>query len=553
MQGKFSTYSKFDICEYTVTGINAAIKNLFEDRFKVIIVRGEISDIKKSSAGNVFFTLKDEVSFLNVMCLKSLLPFVGNKIVERLDVLVTGKLVLQRSNCILKVTSISKKGYGGILQAIEDRKEKLNKEGIFDSSHKLPIPNSININSVGVITSKEGAVLHDIMQRISQRFPKKILVYDAPVQGNNAEYCIAKGIAVFCSLPLRRKPDVIIIARGGGSLEDLMPFNGEMLSIAAYNASIPIISAIGHEIDNTILDLSVDKRASTPTAAAEIVTSPTIIELRNYFGNFSNRIADIFNSAILHSKNELTLLKKVLKSKGAILNYNLQLQLSSSKLTNLFINHVNTIAVFVAKQEQKILSYQTAQSVSFQQNLKLEASLLCKAQNNATNAKESSFFSIKVVWRSVMRMLWQKCTLLLLVLSNNFNLLQSSSQNYLQSVASNLFSKHVSLKKSTVNLLANFVNKLQHTVQRYNDTKLFYLAMQIISDRQNSLKLLHHRLNQASLQNALCRGFATVTTHNNNKSNNGARVLLAKDINIDSSYNLHFKDGKVTVNKADQN
>jgi exodeoxyribonuclease VII large subunit len=256
-----------NIPEFSVTEISNLTKQILEENFNLIKVRGEISSVKNFK-GHLYFSIKDENFILNSVCWSSKVPFLQIHPEDGIEVIAEGKLTTYAKSSIstyqLQVNQIEVKGEGAILKLIEQRKKKLEIEGLFREDLKKPLP--FLPETIGVITSSSGSVIMDIINRIQARCPSKIKLYSVSVQGMNASKEIIKGLDFFKT----HQADVIIIARGGGGIEDLMPFNDEALVRKVYSHPTPIISAIGHETDFTLLDFVADLRAATPTAAAEI-------------------------------------------------------------------------------------------------------------------------------------------------------------------------------------------------------------------------------------------------------------------------------------------
>ncbi|PPR26650.1 MAG: Exodeoxyribonuclease 7 large subunit [Alphaproteobacteria bacterium MarineAlpha9_Bin4] len=257
-----------NIPEYSVSELSYMIKKKLEGDFSYIQIRGEISDLKLWN-GHFLFNLKDDKGLLNARIWKNRVPFLNFHPEEGLEISATGKISThpKRSNYNLIIDNINAVSEGELLKLIELRKNKLKEAGIFNKSTALPLlPKKI-----GVITSPTGAVIEDIKNKILLRFPSHILIWPISVQGLSAETDIINAIKGMNLLKKNKIPDVIIIARGGGSVEDLMPFNSEKVAYEIYNSKIPIVSAVGHETDYTLADFAADYRASTPTAAADMV------------------------------------------------------------------------------------------------------------------------------------------------------------------------------------------------------------------------------------------------------------------------------------------
>lgn len=281
--------------EFSVSEISAALKRVVEGGFSYVRVRGEISGLKVASSGHVYFSLKDEKAVLNAICWKYTAPRLAFRPKEGMEVICTGKITTYegRSNYQIIIENMEEAGVGNLMMLLEKRKQKFIAEGLFDNSRKKDKP--YLPKTIGVVTSETGSVIRDILHRITDRFPSHVIVYPAPVQGEGAAEKIAHAIKrLHHVLP---RPDVIIVARGGGSIEDLWAFNEDAVVYAVSEAEIPIISAVGHETDTTLIDYVADYRAPTPTAAAEIAV-PVKSELTGFvldtesrmFGAISKRI-----------------------------------------------------------------------------------------------------------------------------------------------------------------------------------------------------------------------------------------------------------------------
>jgi len=256
-----------NIPEFSVSEITSLTKNILEENFERVRIRGEVSKIKENK-GHLYFSLKDENFVLNAICWSSAVPLLQVFPEEGMEVVAEGKITTYAKSSIssyqIKVDQIELQGEGALLKLIEQRKKKLQAEGYFDEVHKKPIP--FIPSKIGIITSPTGAVIMDIINRVTDRYPTHLLIYPISVQGNKSAGEIIEGIEFFNK---KINVDTIIIARGGGGVEDLISFNDEKVVKAAFASKIPIISAIGHETDFTLLDFVADYRASTPTAAAE--------------------------------------------------------------------------------------------------------------------------------------------------------------------------------------------------------------------------------------------------------------------------------------------
>jgi exodeoxyribonuclease VII large subunit len=255
--------------QYTVSELNRHIKQVLEASLGSVVVVGEISNLKHHTSGHVYFTLKDETSQLSAVVWRSRVQNLPMMPRDGMKVVVTGRITVYevRGTYQIDVTSIKPLGAGELQMAFEQLKEKLSAEGLFDAGRKKTLP--LYPERIGIVTSRTGAVLHDMMHVFGRRFPAlKILLVPVRVQGAGAAEEIAQGVR---DLNAYGNVDVIIVARGGGSLEDLWAFNEEVLARTIAASHIPVVSAVGHEIDFTISDFVADLRAPTPSAAAEIV------------------------------------------------------------------------------------------------------------------------------------------------------------------------------------------------------------------------------------------------------------------------------------------
>ncbi|MBQ7413737.1 MAG: exodeoxyribonuclease VII large subunit [Alphaproteobacteria bacterium] len=262
----------------SVTEISLSLKGVVEQVFQSIRVRGEVSGIKTVASGHTYFSLKDKDSVLSAICWRGRSHETMAALQEGLEVICSGKLSTYpgRSNYQMIVESAEPAGVGALLKLLNERREKLAKEGLFDEAHKQKIP--FLPENIGVITSPTGAVIRDIMHRLSDRFPRPVYLWPVAVQGEGATEQIVQAIHGFNAIPAEGlqtssgiipRPDVLIVARGGGSLEDLWCFNEESIVRAVFDSAIPVISAVGHETDTTLIDYVADLRAPTPTGAAE--------------------------------------------------------------------------------------------------------------------------------------------------------------------------------------------------------------------------------------------------------------------------------------------
>lgn len=260
---------------YSVFGLSQAIQNTLEGTFGNIRIEGEVSNYKKHhKTGHVYFSLKDQEAVIDVVCWRGITEKSAFELQDGQNILLCGKVSINKKSSKYSIITLWYKisGVGEILRLIQKTRLDLEKLGLFDKSLKPRLP--FFPKNIGVITSPSGSVIRDIIHRIKMRFPTSITIYPANMQGSTCVQSVIEGLKYFNSLSVDnpQRPDVIIIARGGGSMEDLMPFNEKAMALSVCESKIPIISAIGHETDYTILDDVATLRAPTPTAAAELCT-----------------------------------------------------------------------------------------------------------------------------------------------------------------------------------------------------------------------------------------------------------------------------------------
>ncbi len=373
---------KENIPEYSVTELSSALKSTIEDNFGYVRIKGELSGINKHSSGHIYLTLKDENAIINGIIWRSSVTKIKIQPEEGLEVICSGKISTGynpgrypgRSNYQITIDSMKPAGIGALMAILEERKQKLKIEGLFEEIHKKTLPKYPT--SIGVITSPTGAVLQDIKHRISDRFPCNIILWPVPVQGNDAVELIENAILGFNTLEESKiqKPDVIILARGGGSIEDLWCFNEEEVVRAVFQSQIPVISAIGHETDTTLVDYAADMRAPTPTAAAELATPAKDILITELSEN-GNRLNSSIKNIVSMSKERVVSVQKLLPS--------------YQNLFNLKLNDINILAQRLPTAikiylQNEITNLQTSSS---KLNLKILKEKIKNSQNSLSSLK----------------------------------------------------------------------------------------------------------------------------------------------------------------------
>lgn len=259
--------------EFSVSEISGAVKRMVEGEFSHVRIRGEVGRVSRPASGHLYLDLKDDRAVLSAVVWKGVAGRLRTKPEEGMEVVATGKLTTfpGQSRYQMVIEDIAPAGVGALMAMLEKRRKALASEGLFDEGRKKALPYLPEV--IGVVTSPSGAVIRDILHRLRDRFPRKVLIWPVVVQGEKSAPDVAAAIRGFNALTpggTVPRPDVLIVARGGGSLEDLWGFNEEAVVRAAAESDIPLISAVGHETDTTLIDFASDKRAPTPTAAAEM-------------------------------------------------------------------------------------------------------------------------------------------------------------------------------------------------------------------------------------------------------------------------------------------
>ncbi len=299
-----------EIPELTVSEVSKIIKTILEGSLSSQRIRGEISGLKKYDSGHIYFNLKDDTALLKAVCWRGAAGKIEATLADGLLVVCEGDLTTYpaQSTYQLNVRHVEPAGEGALLKVLEERKQKLQREGFFNKERKsLPRFPSV----IGIITSPTGAVIQDMLSRLQERFPVHVILWPVVVQGENTVRQVVQAIEGFNAEKigaLSLKPDIVIIARGGGSIEDLWSFNDEAVVRAVFHSSIPVISAIGHETDTTLIDYASDVRAPTPTAAAEIAVPDRAADLIRQLADSKERLVrslgrlEIYNTQRLEDK-----------------------------------------------------------------------------------------------------------------------------------------------------------------------------------------------------------------------------------------------------------
>jgi len=300
--------------EFSVSEISGVVKRMIEGEFSHVRIRGEVGRVSCPRSGHMYLDLKDDRAVLAAVIWKGVVNRLRTRPEEGMEVVATGKLTTfpGQSRYQMVIEDIAPAGVGALMAMLEARRAKLGEEGLFDAGRKQPLPYLPDV--IGVVTSPSGAVIRDILHRLRDRFPRKVLIWPVAVQGQKSAAEITAAIEGFNKMTpggAMPRPDLIIVARGGGSIEDLWSFNEENVVRAAAASDIPLISAVGHETDTTLIDFASDQRAPTPTAAAELAV-PVRGELLGWLASMEERRVRALGTAILQRRQRLRDLARAL-------------------------------------------------------------------------------------------------------------------------------------------------------------------------------------------------------------------------------------------------
>ncbi|MGH1398160.1 MAG: exodeoxyribonuclease VII large subunit [Alphaproteobacteria bacterium] len=357
-----NTPAKSNVPEFSVGELAFSLKRTLEDNFSRVRVRGELSRVSIAGSGHMYSSLKDDDAVIDAVCWKGVLSKLDIQPEEGLEVICIGKISSypKSSKYQLIIESMELAGEGALLKMLEERKKKLAAEGLFAPEQKQKLP--FLPRTIGVVTSPTGAVIRDILHRLDDRMPTHVLLWPVIVQGNGAADQIANAINGFNEIAKNSqipKPDLLIVARGGGSLEDLMAFNEENVVRATAESKIPVISAVGHETDTTLIDYASDLRAPTPTGAAEKAV-PVRAELLAYLNEGEQRLTGATHRMLTEGKHRLEASARGLGDPTKLLDIKTQnLDLSANKLSHAFGNFItlkNTKMIQTAARLQSPLS-----------------------------------------------------------------------------------------------------------------------------------------------------------------------------------------------------
>ena len=385
-----------NIQEYSVSEISDSIKGTLENSFGYVKVRGEVSGLSKPASGHIYLNLKDDKAVIKAIIWRSAAARISFVPEDGLEVICSGKLTTGysdrypgRSDYSIIVDSITPAGEGALMALLEQRKKKLAAEGLFEEQNKKSLPKYPE--TIGIVTSPTGAVIKDILHRLDERFPCNVVLWPVPVQGQDAAQLISDAVDGFNNLSSKDEvniPDLIIIARGGGSIEDLWPFNEEIVIRSVFKSNIPIVSAIGHETDTTLIDFVSDLRAPTPTAAAEIST-PDKEELLRDISEKNNRLNYSINLYLDNLKDNFISIKDKLP---------VSLKLFLNNLTSYFQN-ISQLLNFRVLGEQ--LKSSKVKLISLEESLLRAKNILVERLQKELDNKSTLLESLS--YRSVLK------------------------------------------------------------------------------------------------------------------------------------------------------
>lgn len=341
--------------EWTVSGLSGALKRTLEDAYGYVRLKGEVSGYRgPHSSGHVYFAIKDQNAKIDAIIWKGNFQRLKVKPQEGLEVVVTGKITTfaGKSSYQIIIENVEPAGAGALMMLLEERRARLAAEGLFDESRKKALPFLPRL--IGVVTSPTGAVIRDILHRLEDRFPRHVLVWPVRVQGETSANEIATAIHGFNALDPNLRPDLLIIARGGGSLEDLWSFNEEEVVRAVAQSHIPVISAIGHETDWTLIDLAADRRAPTPTGAAEMAV-PVRVDLLAGLRNLHSRHHESMLRFIQKQRSDVRALVRALPQPDSLMaNKRQRLDLAVAKLKPAFAQGLRRHEVRFLRSSQNL-------------------------------------------------------------------------------------------------------------------------------------------------------------------------------------------------------
>ncbi len=469
---------KSNVPEFSVSDLAFSLKKTLEDNFGRVRVRGELSRVSIPASGHMYSSLKDDGAVIDAVCWKGVLSKISIKPEEGMEVICTGRISTypQRSNYQLIIERMELAGEGALLKLLEDRKKKLAAEGLFAKERKRKLPYLPKV--IGVITSPTGAVIRDIIHRLDDRFPRHVILWPTLVQGENASDQIAAAIHGFQTLNQHGmpKPDLLILARGGGSLEDLMPFNEENVVRAIANSCIPVISAVGHETDTTLSDYAADMRAPTPTGAAEIAV-PVRRDLMAYTLETQSRMVTAISRGMTERHNKTGTLKARLGDPARLLETKTQ--------------HIDHSASKMLHAYRHLLNKKSERTIQISGRLLRPKDQILKAENRLNTSAQK--------------------------LENIITIIQRERHNKINNAASRL-------RKPDYK---NTQQSLGRAADRLKDTKI-----KMFEPYKIRVKQLDKLLQAYSYENVLKRGFTVIQDEKGHLISDGKNIKTGQILNI---------------------
>jgi exodeoxyribonuclease VII large subunit len=436
---------------WTVAELTAQIRDVLTAQFKDLSVTGEISNLRIAQSRHIYFTLKDEKAQIRCVCFAGSARLLKFKPEDGLHVTVRGSLSVyeQRGEYQIYVESIEPVGLGALQLAFEQLKKKLAAEGLFSSERKKPLP--MLPRRIGIVTSPQGAALRDVLRILRRRFPNvHILIYPARVQGEGAKEEIVEGLN---QLNAKQLVDVILLVRGGGSLEDLWAFNEESVARAIAASKIPIISGVGHETDFTIADFVADMRASTPSNAAEIVVK-TRAEFETQIAQLRRALMERVRYLLLdlrHSVRELATHSSFLRVPDLIRQHQQQLDDCTSHMTELLEGRLNELRQRVAVVQARLAAFDLGSRIAA-----LRARLEQRGAELRAGIERVLIFKREGLERSVLRLDERSP---LAILARGYSLAYTPTGEVLRSVEQVSLGDELSLRLSSGRLTATVIKK----------------------------------------------------------------------------------------------
>ncbi len=488
---------RINLPEYTVTELSGAVKRAIEDGFSYVRVRGELGRVSKPASGHVYLDLKDQNSVMAAVIWKGVAQKLSVAPEQGLEVIATGRLTTfpGQSKYQIIIESLEPAGEGALMALYEKRKKQLAAEGLFDENRKKPLPFLPKV--IGVITSPSGAVIRDIIHRITDRYPVRVIIWPVRVQGKESAEEVARGIAGFNSLGAGDnipRPDVLIVARGGGSLEDLWGFNEEIVARTASQSDIPLISAVGHETDWTLIDYVADLRAPTPTAAAE-ASVPVRQDLITHCQTLKTRQMNAVNRGLLERS---TSLKAATRGLPKLVDLLLQPRQKLDLIVQSMNNGLKQNLMHKSHQLERITTYLQPHILNQQIYVKKQA-------------------------------------------SQNLNQRFSSAQKNYLSIKNNDLARFTS-RFQAINPISN-VKNLSQQIQHLNHRLAQSLSSKI-SQKKQGLRATSRMLESLSYRSVLSRGYAVV------RGDNNQIISKADELNTHTEVEIEFSDGRILVDKS---